>query len=216
MSLSIKISLHCIDISAEMLEIAQKRLSLISKNDLLDIAFTVCDELAIDSDQATYHVVICQFSYMFVDDKIDVFRETHRVMKPGASLLFNVWCAIDKNPLMQCADKIFSKYFPETHYDYFRRGLSMSKASEVTDQLFTAGFSQVDHEEVVIFCQWDSPSIAAKAIILGSPLAPILHSHGLDAEMIMAEITAEYATNYAKSDGTLVIPMTAFVFKAIA
>ena len=48
------------------------------------------------SDEA-FDIVVCQFGVMFFPDKPKAFSEFRRVLKPGGTLIFNVWDALGAN-----------------------------------------------------------------------------------------------------------------------
>jgi ubiquinone/menaquinone biosynthesis C-methylase UbiE len=57
------------------------------------------DATSLPLGDKTFEAVICQFGVMFFPDKRAAFREAHRVLAPGGLFLFNVWDALDRNPL---------------------------------------------------------------------------------------------------------------------
>jgi len=44
-----------------------------------------------------FDVVVCQFAVMFYPDRFSGYVEAYRVLKPGGTLIFNVWDRIETN-----------------------------------------------------------------------------------------------------------------------
>src|SRR5438093_1952180 len=61
------------------------------------IAWRQADALALPFADQSFDAVACQFGVMFFPDKVQVYREARRVLKPGGRFLFNVWDRIDAN-----------------------------------------------------------------------------------------------------------------------
>ena len=55
------------------------------------------DGLDLPFDDSSFDAVVCQFGAMFFPDRVTAYRECHRVLRSGGSLLFNVWDRIEDN-----------------------------------------------------------------------------------------------------------------------
>jgi ubiquinone/menaquinone biosynthesis C-methylase UbiE len=51
------------------------------------------DAMSLPFDDRAFDAVVCQFGVMFFPDKGRAFAEARRVLRPGGTLLFNVWIA---------------------------------------------------------------------------------------------------------------------------
>lgn len=62
------------------------------------IIWQQADALALPFEDQRFDVVACQFGVMFFPDKVQSYRETLRVLKPGGHFLFNTWDRIASRP----------------------------------------------------------------------------------------------------------------------
>ena len=53
--------------------------------------------MALPFADAAFDAVVCQFGVMFFPDKAAAFAEARRVLRPGGTLLFNVWDRLEDN-----------------------------------------------------------------------------------------------------------------------
>ena len=60
------------------------------------------DAQALVFDDGAFDVVVCQFGFMFLPDKVQGFREARRVLASGGVLLANVWHSLEANPVAGC------------------------------------------------------------------------------------------------------------------
>jgi ubiquinone/menaquinone biosynthesis C-methylase UbiE len=79
----------------------------------------VADASDLPFPSATFDSVACQFGLMFVPDKVVALRETRRVLKPGGTFFFNVWCRIEDNAFARVVHEVVATFFdaqPPTFY----------------------------------------------------------------------------------------------------
>ena len=76
-----------IDISAEMLAIAKRKLQPYSS-----VSFHQGNVTAIPSANESFDVVICASSFHYFDAPLDALAEMKRVLKPGGKLIILDWC----------------------------------------------------------------------------------------------------------------------------
>ena len=55
------------------------------------------DAMRLPFPDEVFDVVVCQFGVMFFPDKAVAMSEARRVLRPGGTLLFNVWDRIEQN-----------------------------------------------------------------------------------------------------------------------
>ena len=70
------------------------------------------DAQALPFDDASVDLVVCQFGAMFFPDKPAAYAEARRVLKPGGTLLFNVWDTIEHNELAHEVTAALAALFP--------------------------------------------------------------------------------------------------------
>lgn len=61
------------------------------------VSWRQADAMALPFDDASFDAVVCQFGAMFFPDRAHAFAEARRVLRPGGTLLFNVWDRIGTN-----------------------------------------------------------------------------------------------------------------------
>mmetsp|Transcript_15265 Transcript_15265/g.22977 ORF Transcript_15265/g.22977 Transcript_15265/m.22977 type:complete len:288 (+) Transcript_15265:59-922(+) len=157
-----------------------------------------------------FDLVVCQFGFMFCDDKHLAFTEVSRVLSDGGKLIFNVWGDFEDNPLCFLADEVLESSHNQHNSDYFREPYSMRNKEEVKRLLTTTGFSNIECWDECMMCAWNSPLEAARAIIDGSPISTII-DEDIDIEEIIESIAEKYSP-YVVEDGRAVFPMKAVVY----
>ena len=55
------------------------------------------DAMQLPFQDGTFDAVVCQFGVMFFPEKAKALSESHRVLRPGGVLIFNVWDRIEEN-----------------------------------------------------------------------------------------------------------------------
>src|SRR5437588_6693592 len=95
------------------------------------------------SDQS-FDAVLCQFGLMFVPDKPQAIRETHRVLKPGGKFHFSVWDAIERNDLARVAHETISRFFEDNPPDFYQIPFSLHDRSAIESLLTGAEFKEIE------------------------------------------------------------------------
>ena len=114
--------------------------------------------------------VMCGLSRMPGSKRIDGYAEALRVLKPGGTLLFNVWDRLGSNELADITAKVIAVVFPDkptsflarTPYSYYEEDL-------IRQELSQAGFSSVTYETLEETSSAESPHHAAIAFCQGTP-----------------------------------------------
>ncbi|MBI3256862.1 MAG: class I SAM-dependent methyltransferase [Actinobacteria bacterium] len=83
------------DLSAEMLDVAQRRARA---QGVANIETNVCSADDLPFDDATFDSVSVRFGYMFFPDAGKATAEFARVLKPGGRLCSSVWVKPEENP----------------------------------------------------------------------------------------------------------------------
>jgi SAM-dependent methyltransferase len=83
------------DLSAEMLEVAERRAR---SRGIANIETKVCSADDLPFDDATFDSVSVRFGYMFFPDMAKATAEFARVLKPGGRLGSSVWVKPEENP----------------------------------------------------------------------------------------------------------------------
>jgi ubiquinone/menaquinone biosynthesis C-methylase UbiE len=129
------------------------------------------DAMALPFEDESFDTVVCQFGVMFYPDRIAAYTEAHRVLRPGGTLIFNVWDRIETNEFADvvttAAASVFPndppQFLPRTPHGYYNEDL-------IRDELSEAGFADVSYESLDAISSAPSPHHPAVAYCQGTPL----------------------------------------------
>lgn len=159
------------------------------------------DAMHLPFDDGGFDLVVCQFGVMFFPDKAGAFAEARRVLRPGGSLLFNVWDRIEDN---EFADEVTAtlgalhpadppRFLARTPHGYFDRAV-------IGRDLAAAGFAAApEFETVTARSRAASPLLPAIAYCQGTPLRNEIEARSPDG---LAAATTACAQALAKRFGT--------------
>lgn len=135
------------------------------------ISWRQADAMNLPFEDTSFDVVVCQFGVMFYPDRIAGYSEAYRVLKPGGSLIFNVWDRIETNEFADIVTAAAANVFPEdpplflsrTPHGYHDRAL-------IRDELGRVGFTDLKYESLEATSSAPSPHHPAVAYCQGTPL----------------------------------------------
>jgi len=147
------------------------------------ITWRQADALNLPFDDASFDVVVCQFGVMFYPDRAAAYAEALRVLRPGGTLIFNVWDRIETNEFADIVETAAATVFPDnpprflsrTPHGYFEEDL-------IQEELGAAGFSSVQYESLDANSSAASPRHPAIAYCQGTPLRNEIEER--DAELM--------------------------------
>ena len=146
----------------------------------------------------TFDAVVCQFGLMFVPDKEKALSETHRVLKPGGTFLFNVWDAIEYNELAHIAHTIIADFFDDNPPDFYEVPFSFHDVEIINSFLSVAGFSEMKFVLLRLPAVSPSAEEMARGLVHGNPVINALRER---SESSIPEIEAEIAAAVAAQCG---------------
>lgn len=76
------------------------------------VTWQQADAQQLPFDDHRFDVVVCQFGAMFFPDRPRAFAEARRVLRPGGTLLFNVWDRIEDNAFAHVVTLTLARLFP--------------------------------------------------------------------------------------------------------
>lgn len=100
-----------LDISTDMLEVARS----VPMPPGGVIEWHEADAVSIPFDDASFDVVLCQFSLMFMPDKISALEEMRRVLSPNGQLAVSVWVS---GIYDQILEEALTKYFDPDEFNF--------------------------------------------------------------------------------------------------
>jgi ubiquinone/menaquinone biosynthesis C-methylase UbiE len=196
------------DLNPPMLEYAARRL----QDERVE--WKQADALALPFEGLCFDAVVCQFGAMFFPDKMQGYREAHRVLKTGGQFFFNVWDRIEANEIADVVTQALAEVFPDDPPRFMARTPhGYHDAEAIRAELRAAGFTEVAVEQVDAHSRAPSPREAALAYCQGTPLRNEIEAR--DASRL--EEATESATDaLARRFGTGAVEgrIRAFVFTA--
>lgn len=134
-------TLTATDLNPAMLDVAMKA---VTKS---GVTFQQADATALPFSDESFDVVVCQFGVMFFPDKLQGFKEAHRVLRKGGTFLFNVWDRIEHNEIANIVSAMLAKLFADNPPTFMARtphGYNDIEGIKAT--LAAAGFTDITAE----------------------------------------------------------------------
>jgi SAM-dependent methyltransferase len=137
-----------------------------------NVEWQQADAMQLPFDDASFDVVVCQFGVMFFPDKAIALAQARRVLRPGGTLLFNVWDSIEENDFANIVTSTLVDLFPtdpplflaRTPHGYFDWNV-------ISNDIANGGFDTVPRFETITSRSIAaSAQIAAMAACTGTPL----------------------------------------------
>ncbi|HVU58125.1 MAG TPA: methyltransferase domain-containing protein [Puia sp.] len=194
------------DINAEMLSVAQEKISQ------LRVCWDTVDMGAIPYEQDLFDAVVCQFGLMFATDKYRAVTEMYRVLKKGGKMFFNVWADVADNPVWRVYITHLSRFFSSMPLNPALGPFSMSDENEGLSLLERAGFVHCKVESVATTGVCDTAANAAVGFVLGSPLYHFIKNDAALVERFRDAL--EEAIGLELGRGPVHTPLRGLVFSA--
>ena len=154
------------DLNQSMLDHAGTRFSHKDR-----VEWRQADALALPFSDQVFDVVACQFGVMFFPDKVQGFRETLRVLRPGGHFFFNVWDRISENEFADVVTEELAMLFPNDPPRFMARTPhGYHGVEQIRQELKAAGFGNVSSESIDRKSKASSPRDVAIAYCQGTPL----------------------------------------------
>ena len=192
------------DLNAPMLDVAQSKFKAA---DLVE--FEVVDATNLQYADASFAAVVCQFGVMFFPDKLQSYREVHRVLESGGSYVFNVWTAWAENPFAQIVHEVLEASFPDNPPGFYKVPFGYHDADEIRQSLLQAGFDSVVTEHVPITSTIPSAATFARGLIYGNPVFEEIALRGGDPNQVFESVHKALATRLGDR-----MPLQALVVQA--
>lgn len=164
------------------------------------IEWKEADALVLPYADRSFDVVACQFGAMFFPNKIQGYKEAHRVLKPGGCFYFNVWDRIAVNDFANTVTETLATIFPsdpprfmaQTPHGYY-------DAEIIRQELHAAGFTKVSIEVLDFKSKAASPLDAATAYCQGTPMRNEIESRDKEnLENVTKKVADEFAHRFGK------------------
>jgi ubiquinone/menaquinone biosynthesis C-methylase UbiE len=183
------------DLNQPMLDHAKSRQPADSR-----ITWKQADALALPFEDRSFDAVACQFGAMFFPDKVQGYREAHRVLKPGGHFFFSVWDRIEENDFADVITQELAAVFPNDPPRFLARtphGYHDEK--QIREDVKAAGFTNISINAVDARSKAASPRDPAVAYCEGTPLRSEIEARGAPG---LQEATNKAADAMARKFGT--------------
>jgi SAM-dependent methyltransferase len=149
----------------------------------------------------SFDVVVCQFGVMFFPEKARAFAEARRVLRPGGTLLFNVWDRIETNELAHAVVQALAAHFAADPPQFMARTPHGYHEPEVIAADLRAGGFTAAPAVTTLTLRSHAPSaqVAALAFCQGTPMRHEIEQRGTDS---LAAATAASGAALAARFGT--------------
>ncbi len=148
------------------------------------------DAQALAFADGAFDVVVCQFGFMFLPDKVQGFREARRVLASGGVLLANVWRSLEANPVAAAVHTTVARLFPADPPRFLETPYGYHDAARICADMAEAGWENVQLETVDVQGRGASATDFATGFVLGSPLSHELAARGADPDAVVRALTA--------------------------
>jgi ubiquinone/menaquinone biosynthesis C-methylase UbiE len=131
------------DLNADMLAVARPKFPN------AQVSFEVADAQSLPFGDGSFDAVICQFGAMFFPDRIGAYREARRVLRPGGTLLMNVWDSLERNEVSHRLAQAVARLFPDDPPTFLQRvPFGYHDPARVEQDVRAAGFTDVAVERI--------------------------------------------------------------------
>ncbi len=157
------------------------------------IEWLAADAQQLPFDDGSFDVVVCQFGFMFLPDKVQGLREARRVLADGGVLLANVWHPREENTVAHIVQQLLDERFPDGGPRFLDTPYGYGDHDGLRADLAAAGWENVDLDEVRTTGQSASAEDAALGYLTGTPLSFELADRGAEPESFGAELARRLA-----------------------
>jgi SAM-dependent methyltransferase len=154
------------------------------------IAWQQADAQALVFDDGSFDVVVCQFGFMFLPDKVQGFREARRVLASGGVLLANVWHSLEANPAVDAIRASLFELFPDDPPGFLETPYGYHDSARISADMSAAGWEDVQLDDVCLRSLAPSAADFAADFALGTPLMHELAERGSDMDAVTRTLTA--------------------------
>ena len=195
------------DLNPPMLEIARAKIPSTA-----NIVFQPADAMALPFGDAAFDLVVIQFGVMFFPDRPGAYAEARRVLKPGGTLLFNVWGSMQANPFGEIAYAAGRHFLPANPPPFYLTPFGYADAAQVRADLAKAGFNDVAQEVVRFNKEVRDWRHFAQGTVYGNPMIADLQAAGVNPDDVVAYVGDQLTRRFGPAPARM--PLEATVYTA--
>jgi len=158
------------------------------------VTWQQADAQALPFADDSFDVVVCQFGFMFLPDKVKGFREARRVLSAGGVLLCNVWHSRDENPVARIVQDLLEERLPQNPPRFLDTPYGYGDHERLRADLAAAGWDDVQLDVVRKISNAASAEDVALGYLTGSPLSYELSERGADPDAFGVELARRLAS----------------------
>lgn len=162
------------------------------------VTWRQADVMALPYADKAFDVVACQFGAMFFQDRVAAYREMRRVLRPGGTLLFNIWSRIEDNEFADVITQALSTLYPSDPPRFLARTpYGHGHPGQIESDVKAAGFERCALSRRDEISSAAGPRVPAIAYCHGTPLRGEIEARdarGLEraTEVAAAALRARY------------------------
>ncbi len=200
--------IHATDLNEAMLAHASK-----VNGALAGVSYSQADALDLPFQDEVFDVVTCQFGIMFFPDKAKGLGEMTRVLKPGGTLLVNVWDSMQANPATEVGCGTINGFFESDPLRFMETPFGLSDVDVVRALIEGAGCPEIEVARVVEDVEVADHEGLARGFVSGNPtILEIEQRATVDAETIVAAVAEAFTEAFGPAPAR--IPFCEIVFQA--
>jgi ubiquinone/menaquinone biosynthesis C-methylase UbiE len=135
------------------------------------VTWRQADVMALPYADESFDVVACQFGAMFFPDRAAAYREMRRVLRPGGTLLFNIWSRIEDNEFADVITQALSTLYPSDPPRFLARTpYGHGHPGQIESDVKAAGFERCSLSQRDELSSAAGPHVPAIAYCHGTPL----------------------------------------------
>lgn len=193
-----------VDLNAGMIAVAQSLTEA-------DFEWAVGPADALPFEDGGFTKVFCQQGLQFFPDAEAALAEMRRVLGPGGEAVFSIWKA--PSPFFQVLSQAIRDHVDGETATRSLAPFSYTGHDAMAEKVARAGFSGLERDSLTVDRVIGPPETAIEQEIRGNPVGARIDAAGASVMAAIVAQTAEGLPDYL-IDGQLVVPQTAYLYRA--
>lgn len=153
------------------------------------IDWRIADAAAMPFKEQSFGAVVCAFGVMFLADKVKLYKEAHRVLLEGGTLLFNAWESLELNKQGAAANEVMQALFPnDPEMQFPRIPYSYHDVGAICRELDAARFGDIRIDHVKVDIKAPSARAYATGQVRGTLRGALIEKRGAKVDDVIQKI----------------------------